>query len=244
METLREGSKGPDVGALHQALVETGLQVDVLELDRTEFGPSTKEAVEDFQARHQDGAGRALKIDGEVGTLTWAAISGGAQPPGKWTAPGWRCDLSEVSETVRRVLQVARDELGAREQPPGSNRGPKVDQYTNWVGVPPNKPGPPWCMAFISWCWSHADGGSPFGRILSVYKMVEWGRDKKRVVTVPQLGDVGCILRSRFHGHGFLVCGVAGDVVMSVEGNSGQAVRGLVRSVASITAVVRPSGDL
>ena len=205
MEALREGSKGPDVGALHQALVETGLQVDVTELDRVEFGPSTKEAVEDFQARHQDGQGRTLRVDGVVGPLTWAAISGGAQPPGKWTVPGWRCDLSEVPEPVRWVLQVARNELGVREQPPRSNRGPRVDQYTDRVSA------------------QAAESGAP---------------------QTIEPGDVGCILRSRFHGHGFLVCGVLGDIVCTIEGNSGQAVRGLVRPVASLTAVVRPAGDL
>ena len=247
MEILREGSQGEEVGRLHQALVETGLIPDEDEVSERRFGPSTQGAVEDFQSRHQDARGDALAVDSAVGPLTWAALLGGAQPQERWTSRGWRCDFTNVLEPMRRVLEVACGEIGSREQPPGSNRGPRVDQYTNWVGVPADKSGPPWCAAFASWCWTHASGGSPFGRLLSVYKISEWARNERCIVpagTPLEPGDVWCILGlrgSRFSGHCGLVAHVFGDgTAATIEGNSGGAVRGLIRPAASFTTVVRP----
>ena len=246
LPVLLRGARGPDIGTLHQMLVETGLIVDSDELTTQAFGSSTEAAVRDFQARHVDADGRALVQDGVVGPKTWAAIDGGSQPA-KWSAPGWHADLSSVSEPAHRVLEIAIGEIGVREQPPGSNRGPRIDVYTNWVGVPPEKQGPPWCASYVCWAWTHAEGGSPMGRLQSVYKITEWARtppahlvDSAGLEIGIRPGDVFCILRTRFHGHCGLVVEPIGDgQVSTVEGNSSGAVRGLVREVATFTHLVR-----
>ena len=47
------------------------------------------------------------------------------------------------------LLEAARGELGVQEIPPGSNRGPRVEEYLSSVFL---AGGNPWCAAFISWC--------------------------------------------------------------------------------------------
>ena len=42
------------------------------------------------------------------------------------------------------------------EQPPGSNRGPKVDQYLTAVGLNPAGGSFAWCAAFVYWCFRKA----------------------------------------------------------------------------------------
>ncbi len=64
--TVRQGSNGPDVEKLQQALAAKGLSVKV----DGRFGAGTAEAVRSFQAQHQ------LKADGVVGPATWLALLG------------------------------------------------------------------------------------------------------------------------------------------------------------------------
>ncbi len=218
---------------LHQALVEAGETIDSAELAAGAIGPSTTAAVRHFQAQHTGSDGHALAVDGVVGPATAWAL---AHPNGgvaRYTAAGWRCEPSQAREAVKPVLAAAVDEIGSCERPDGSNRGPRVDIYTAPdLGIP-------WCAAFASWCYRLA--GSPFGRLLSAYKIGEWGKARGRVVTDPQPGDLFVILRGDLHGHVGLVAGApVGGRFCTVEGNSGNAVRGLVRPVDSISLFVRP----
>jgi N-acetylmuramoyl-L-alanine amidase/Putative peptidoglycan binding domain len=64
--TLRQGTRGPEVVTLQQAL---GITSDGI------FGPNTKRAVMDFQRA------QGLTPDGVVGLLTWAKLRGDAEPP-------------------------------------------------------------------------------------------------------------------------------------------------------------------
>lgn len=227
------------VGDLQQALVEAGEAIDQIELDKAIFGTSTYMAVRDYQARHVGPDGQALGEDGIVGPATmWALTHPGAS--GKsYVVNGWRFDSSSIRAEVRQVLQVAVGEIGVVEQPDGSNRGARVDQYTTPdLGIP-------WCAAFASWCYARAEHGSPFGRLLSAYKFSQWGSANGRIVAaldVPQPGDVFVILRGDLHGHVGLVTSLTDDSsgVMTVEGNSANACRGLIRPRASINLFVRP----
>jgi hypothetical protein len=54
------------------------------------------------------------------------------------------------------VLQIAANEIGTVEAPPGSNRGPKVDVYLRTVGLDPASGSFAWCAAFVYWCFSEA----------------------------------------------------------------------------------------
>lgn len=56
-----------------------------------------------------------------------------------------------MTPLVEAVLSIARSQLGVREHPPGSNRGPEVDGYLMSVGLDPTQGSYPWCSAFVSW---------------------------------------------------------------------------------------------
>jgi len=86
-----------------------------------------------FQARSSNLAGEPLDIDGVVGPETWTALFGasaagpgvvvvGPPPPGGIGAT---------------VIEIAKAEIGVRESPIGSNRGPRVDQYLEATGYNP-----------------------------------------------------------------------------------------------------------
>lgn len=90
----------------------------------------TRAAVQLFQARSVDAHGQSLKIDGVVGPLTWAALFGSATFPSIVTVA--------ISPLVRSSLNVATSQVGVMEEPPGSNRGPRVDEYLRQsASIPP-----------------------------------------------------------------------------------------------------------
>ncbi len=94
-----------------------------------DFGQLTASAVKLFQARSFDSEGKPLSVDGVVALTTWSALFG---------TP----NVAPVTATVppqgllRRVITVAANEeqQHVREQPLGSNRGPRVDQYLRAAG--------------------------------------------------------------------------------------------------------------
>lgn len=53
------------------------------------------------------------------------------------------------------MLQIALAEVGVEEQPRGSNRGPRVDQYQAATNLAPKDWGA-WCAAFVCWCMMQA----------------------------------------------------------------------------------------
>lgn len=50
--------------------------------------------------------------------------------------------------TANDILQIARNELGVKEQPTGSNK----QKYGKWYGLD----GQPWCMIFVQWVFAQA----------------------------------------------------------------------------------------
>lgn len=50
-------------------------------------------------------------------------------------------------------MLAAVGQLGQREEPKGSNRGPMVNEYLRSVGL---NPGYAWCQAFVHWCYGEA----------------------------------------------------------------------------------------
>lgn len=229
MTVLREGDRGHAVSELHQALLERGLSVDQLDLDAEMFGSSTRAAVVKLQLDV------GLAADGIVGAQTWAALRRPPAPGERFTAPGWRCEPSQVRDEVRPAVEAAFADLGRPtvEDPPGSNRGRYVDAY----GVP----GLPWCAAAASsWvmrapnhrlrrplmsAWKWKDAATAAGWLLGPAAQPQPGdvAITGRLVTLPDG-------RQEWRGHVGLVVHVldSGDVC-TIEGNSGNAVRGVVR---------------
>src|SRR5215469_2866083 len=123
-QVIAAGSKDKtSVLAIQQRLNQVGcgpIAVDGV------FGPETADAVELFQARSVDQHGVPLVVDGRVGPMTWAALFGAAP-------------VIEKAGTALQaaVLEVASTQVGVMEEPIGSNRGPKVDEYLRSVGINP-----------------------------------------------------------------------------------------------------------
>lgn len=112
------------------------------------FDRATQQAVRLLQARSVDGQGQSLKIDGVVGPLTWAALFGAHRIPSLAATP--------ISAFMKATLSVALSQVGVMEDPPGSNRGPKVDEYLKSAGLDPSAGSFAWCAAFVYWSFSQA----------------------------------------------------------------------------------------
>ncbi len=110
----------------------------------------TERAVKLFQSRFSDVIGAPLKMDGQVGSMTWGALFGAATVPSSTVAPTGLTDA---------VIAFAKTQVGVREKPLGSNRGPEVDRYIQSVGLNPagHPPGGYfWCVAFTFFCYQAA----------------------------------------------------------------------------------------
>jgi uncharacterized protein (TIGR02594 family) len=142
-----------------------------------------------------------------------------------------------------KALAVARQEIGTAEDPPGSNRGPRVNEYQG------GDKGQYWCAHFVSWCFEQS-GGSPFGHEPSVAELRRWAEGKGKYVTAgsaaPGAGDVFTMQRRDKAGK--VVGGHTGfiqsydakkNTVRTVEGNISDKVGELTRSVASLDGFVR-----
>lgn len=231
--------------ALNKALALRGEHAITLDPDNPHFGPSMKQAVRLFQARHLDGQGQPLKTDGEVGALTWAALFGDKRVP-QSQAPA----TSFLAAVVAKAGTQA--DAGVREQPRNSNRGPEVDQYLKRTGVPT---GLAWCCAFTYWCFDEA--AKEARRANPMYKtagcMAHWNNAQKvggkrisgrDAVANPALLKPGMVFIMDFGGglgHTGFVERVEGGYIHTVEGNTdasqtreGGGVYRLTRKLSSI----------
>lgn len=149
----------------------------------------------------------------------------------------------QSSRQGEQALQVALQEVGVKEQPPGSNRGPRVDQYQG------GSKGQYWCCHFVSWCVEQT-GKSPFGHRAAVSSLRKWGKSNGKYTpserAQPQPGDI--FTKSRYDKAGKLVGGHTGFVqsynpdnrtVRTVEGNVRDKVMELTRSLSSLDGFIR-----
>ena len=125
-----------------------------------------------FQARTFDADGKALSVDGVIGRGTWAAlfpdapeavpIPQAAPPSQTFCARWWKWLRPKRADHIR-------------EQPPGSNRGPRVDEYLRAAGLDPSTGNYAWCAAFVVWCFERAaramGSTSPVPRTAGVHDM-------------------------------------------------------------------------
>jgi hypothetical protein len=247
---IKAGEQDPGIlKALKKQLNETlGIDSDPalrLEPDEPGFGPKMKQAVKLFQARNVDAEGRPLKQDGEIGSLTWAALFGNDTVP---------THEKSSDPFLVRLLQVAAEEEAkkVREVPKNSNRGPEVDAYLQRVGL---SPGYAWCCAFMFWCGDEA--AKAIGRSNPMVKtagcLEHWRRapsqgaqriPTSQAVENPDLVKPGMIF-SMDHGGGFGHTGLAekvtGGLIATIEGNTdasgtreGGGVYLLTRKIAEI----------
>jgi hypothetical protein len=189
------------------------------------FGAETLDAVELFQARSVDRFGVPLKVDGEVGPMTWGALFGGRTVPIVSRAP---------TPLLREALKSAAAEIGTMEEPPGSNRGPKIDQYLAAVGLNAATGSHPWCAAFVYWCFQEAAASlaepNPVVRTAGV--LDHWNRAGEQGIRRILGGEAGeepalvhpgtifIITTGSGNGHTGLVERVEGIRLTTIEGNT------------------------
>ena len=207
------------VKAVQQKLNEAGLgPIEVVGI----YGPKTINAVKLFQATHRDQKGNALEIDGKIGSVTWAILFG------EQTVPVIE---ENANQLLTEALNIAISQVGVMEEPPGSNRGKKVEEYLASVGL---SGGQFWCAAFLYWCFQKAS--EKLGRKNPVLKtghcMTHW-RDSpgKKInaadaVNKPALikpGHIFIINTGGSHGHTGMIERVEGGFIHTIEGNTNPA---------------------
>lgn len=212
-----------------QALAELGF--DISNIDA---------AIRKFQASHVDIAGRPLKIDGIAGPATQWAIQhpdpGHPEDPPPLQAPP--PGFTRAADAL--TIAVGELQAGVHEEPMGSNRGPRVDIYTGWVGKPIGTPNAPsWCAYFVSFCWKplfHLGAVTGDQHHLGLQT---WAAACGYLLpdgAAPQCGDIFLIPEH----HTGLVRATDGDRLWSVEGNSGNRVASLIRPTAGLWFVRIP----
>jgi hypothetical protein len=123
---------------------------------------------------------------------------------------------------VQRVLAVAAGEIGTVEDPPGSNAGPRVEEYLATVHL---TRGNPWCAAFVAWVGVTAVGVAwPVPLVGGCATLGEWAQKEHVRYLHPQVGDIGLLYsprRQRF-AHTFFVSGGpdAAGARETIEGNT------------------------
>lgn len=119
------------------------------------------------------------------------------------------------------ILNIARSQIGMKENPKGSNWGHPVQDYLARVGL---KSANPWCMAFMYWCvdeyfvWLKKK--NPLPKTAGVLDM--WNRvDKKMRVAIPEVGDIFIMDFGGGKGHTGMVETITPDGMLhTIEGNS------------------------
>lgn len=184
------------------------------------FDPTLKSLVKLFQSQNADVNGAPLKIDGELGPLSWGSLFG-VKPV---AAPS--------KSAAAAALATAIGEIGMMEVPPGSNSGPRVNQYLASTGL---GGGFFWCMAFVHWCFREGAKGigvaNPFPKTAGCIDA--WNRVKKatpgKLITKaqaqanPALVKPGAVFILDFgkgQGHTGIVKANSGGALVTIEGNS------------------------
>jgi len=189
------------------------------------FNIATFDAVELFQARSVDKFGVPLKVDAQVGPMTWGALFGEpavAPPP------------AAASPLIAQTLADAVKEIGTLESPLGSNRGPRVDRYLRSVGIDPTQGSFPWCASFLYFCFqSAADSLKVANPVIKTAGVLDhWNRagregiprlsniDATATPSLVQPGLIFVITTGNGNGHTGIVEKVDGVQLTTIEGNT------------------------
>jgi len=126
------------------------------------------------------------------------------------------------------LLIIARTQIGVKETPPGSNRGPRVEEYLKSVHL---GPGYAWCAAFVYWCFEQASASlnrvNPLPRTAGC--LDHWNKSNglkitsQNAIADPSLIEPGDIFIIRGHGikgHTGIVVGICGEFIHTIEGNT------------------------
>jgi hypothetical protein len=153
-----------------------------------------------------------------------------------------------------RALQIAAEEIaaGVREDPPGSNSGPRVNAYLlghdmggDWlVAYAPRAK--PWCCRAAVWCYIEAArqlglpdpfrGAANGGGLASGLKLLKWARAAGAVRMICRPGLIGVIAHEDGSSHVVMCWEIReGARFVSAEGNSRNRFRFVLREIAEVT---------
>ncbi|MEJ8845608.1 CHAP domain-containing protein [Variovorax rhizosphaerae] len=160
-------------------------------------------------------------------------------PPGSSASPlqSLPPNLASKSQAItpnlleHQVVLAAASQVGVREDPLGSNRGPMVDEYLKSAGL---HVGTGWSVAFVYWCFDQASKkystGNPLPRTASANAMVtNFDPSRIRLITPESaINDPSQILPGMAFfldfgggmGHAGIVESRSGDSITTIEGNS------------------------
>lgn len=181
-----------------------------------DFGRETFDSVCLFQTQ------RGLTPDGVVGPATWFALFPD-DADARTLAP---------TPLLRRVLEVAKGELGVRET--SRNRGPRVDPYVVRAGLDPAGRFP-WCMAFVYWCFDEASkkAAVPNPCVKTAGVIDHWVKTGvTRRITSPAAFDNPKLVQPGFvfvidhgggKGHTGFVESIENGTIVTIEGNTNVA---------------------
>ena len=265
--TLRMGSRGDDVRVLQTALnghgdgTSTLLSKVPIDVDGV-FGTDTYLALQQFQARHN------LEVDGICGPASWAELLSpgtglGVLAPESTPERERLIALAieaEATDQALKLLRAAIRDLGAREVPDGSNRGPDiahlVEGYSTYWRIP-KRPYYAWCaMAIGQWwrlafelgpwprdAWAGSPPGALDGHPLHLWlggpdQMQELATKESRwVKESPAPGDVFFVGQDpeARASHVGLVVAAVGAEVHTIEANVSNSVATKVRAMSALT---------
>lgn len=148
---------------------------------------------------------------------------------------------------TKDVLDVARRELGTKEDPANSNEV----KYNDWYyGRHVSGKAYPWCMTFVQWCFAQAGGRLPY-LTASCSSLLTWYQ-RNRPECVHKNPAPRDIAIYNF-GHTGIVETVQGTTITAFEGNTSptaggsQSNGGMVcrktRGIKTVTAFIRPGKE-
>jgi hypothetical protein len=144
-----------------------------------------------------------------------------------------------MNDLAQRTIELATKDLGVHEVPPGSNRGPRIDEMLRTVGLDPAAASYAWCAAAVStWIFEAAHQLAllkKFHGTASVHRMKEL--NPSLVIEEPESGCVCLHFETPTTGHAGLLVDEPGW--LSIEGNSDANGS---RTGGSVVHHVRPRG--
>jgi hypothetical protein len=122
--------------------------------------------------------------------------------------------------TAKDLISVYRGELGVREVPYGSNRGPRVRQYQSSTGAY----NAAWCVSFLQWGFKKAGVSRIANRSAGVFYCVDWARKNGLLRYSPKPGYLAAYMWSAGH-IGIVEELLPGGGFVAIEGNASNMVR-------------------
>lgn len=143
--------------------------------------------------------------------------------------------MSEPLKNPRELLvRIAAEDIGASEEPHGSNLGERIAKFKSATRLDPRDPWP-WCAAFVSWVLQEAARRSDqfrwseVPRIAAVYEFDGWARRNGGIILQPgsdwepMPGDLVTFKFSHIGIVEHVGRGKGAGVITTIEGNSNDA---------------------